>query len=94
MAGSIDSHKVQRAKYQHAFKNYPDVVDLSTLCEMIEVSQQYARSRLQRGIIRCYILPHRRSYMIPKAWVIDFLLSQEYAKDKKLLSRTPRGELL
>lgn len=72
-------------KYMGLFENYPDVVDLPTLCQMIKASEAYVRPRLQNGTIRSFYLYSNHVYMIPKVWAIEFLMSPEYEKDKPLL---------
>ena len=74
-----------QGKYHSMFEGYPDVLDLPTLCDMLKVSETYVRSRLQKGIIRSYYLYSNHVYMIPKVWAIEFLMSPEYKKDKKML---------
>ena len=91
MTDSTDSYEAQKTKYHREFKKYLDVVDLPTLCKMIGVSEAYVRPRLRKGIIRSYFLTNRHVYMIPKVWVIEFLLSPEYEKDKKTVIKKTRG---
>lgn len=53
------------------FKEYPDVVDVSTLAEMLQISRKAAYALLADGAIK-----HRkigRIYRVPKKAVIEFL---------------------
>lgn len=53
------------------FAEYPDVVDVYTLAEMLQISRRAAYTLLGEGAIK-----HRkigRIYRIPKIAVIDFL---------------------
>lgn len=53
------------------FTEYPDVVDVSTLAEMLQISRKAAYMLLGDGSIK-----HRkigRIYRIPKNAIIDFL---------------------
>ncbi len=73
-----ETNKELKEKYERLFEKYPDVVDLPTLCEMLDVSDKYIRPRLQKGIIRSFFKMENHSYMIPKVWAVEFALSQAY----------------
>lgn len=54
------------------FKKYPDVVDVSTLAEMLQISRKAAYALLADGSIK-----HRkigRIYRIPKKAVIEYMI--------------------
>jgi len=77
---------ILKAKYQNIFKDYPDVVDMRTICKMLGgVSDGYIRRRLQNGTIRSFFIYDGYAYMTPKTWVIDFLMSPEYQDSKRKL---------
>lgn len=56
------------------FENYPDVVGVSELCEMLSISRKLAYRLLDRQEIRCVRLG--RVFRIPKAAVIDYLIGE------------------
>lgn len=83
----------QREKYHQMFKDYPDVVDIETMCEMLGgVTDGYIRRRLQSGVIRGFYLYDIHCYMIPKTEVINFLFSEDYYKSKCLLKHHITGD--
>ena len=90
MSGSNEQTELQ-GKYYSMFEEYPDVLDLPTLCDMFKVSEAYVRPRLQKGIIRSYYLYNNHVYMIPKTWAIEYLMSAEYEKDKHMLKHQIGG---
>ena len=60
------------ALYSVMFTQYPDVVNISQLCEMLGgISEKTAYKLIREGKIRAFLIG--RAYRIPKANVIDFL---------------------
>lgn len=76
--------KETRAHYEQLFRSYPDVVTLPEFCMMLGgIGHNTARkllreNRLQHFYVRC-------TYLIPKGWVIDYVLSDHYKEYKKTL---------
>ena len=60
------------ALYGVMFMQYPDVVNISQLCEMLGgISEKTAYRLIREGKIGAFLIG--RAYCIPKANVIDFL---------------------
>ena len=60
------------ALYGVMFTQYPDVVNISQLCEMLGgISEKTAYRLIREGKIGTFLIV--RAYRIPKANVIDFL---------------------
>ncbi len=60
------------ALYGVMFTQYPDVVNISQLCEMLGgISKKTAYRLIREGKIGAFLIG--RAYRIPKANVIDFL---------------------
>ena len=58
--------------YGVMFTQYPDVVNISQLCEMLGgISEKTAYRLIREGKIGAFLIG--RAYRIPKANVIDFL---------------------
>jgi len=58
-------------------RNYPDVATVKDLILMLDgISTRTAHSLLKKGKIKHFIIGHR--YYIPKEYVIDFMVSDEY----------------
>lgn len=76
--------KRTRASYEQLFQSYSDVVTLSEFCKMLGgIGERTARklireNRVQHFYIRC-------TYLIPKEWAIDYILSDHYTEYKKAL---------
>ena len=76
--------KRTRASYEQLFQSYSDVVTLPEFSIMLGgIGDKTARklireNRVQHFYIRC-------TYLIPKAWVIDYVLSKHYTEYKKIL---------
>lgn len=70
--------------YTELFAAYPDVVTLPEFREMLGGIGDNTARKLMRGnhVKHFYI---RDTYMIPKACVIDYLLSKHYAEYKEKL---------
>ena len=75
-----------RAKYEQRFSKYPDVLELKDLLEMLGgVSESYVRPLLQKGLIRNFRLSNRKEFKIPKEYFIDYVVSDEYQREKHKL---------
>ena len=74
----------KRESYEQRFREYPDVVTLPQFREMMgRIGDCTARKLMQGNHVRHYYI--RNTYLIPKAWVIDYILSSHYAEYKKEL---------
>lgn len=68
----------EREKYRERFSSYPDVVDLVQFRQMLGgIGESTARKLMREKRVKHYYI--RTTYMIPKEWVIDYLLSTHYA---------------
>lgn len=73
-----------RAYYEELFSSYPDVVTISQLCEMLGgMADKTARRLLSQKTINNFYI--RNTYFIPKPFVLDFVLSNEYSELRKRL---------
>ena len=63
--------------YRTMFREYPDVLDIVKMCELLNVGVKSAYKLLRQNKIAH--LKIGRSYRIPKANVIDYLLKQASA---------------
>lgn len=67
----------ERFGYEIKFSNYPDVVTTKELMLMLDgICEHTALSLLQKGKIKHFRIGNR--YRIPKTYVIDFMMSDEY----------------
>lgn len=65
--------------YEQLYAKYPDVVTTAQLCEMLGgIADSTARKLIRNNYIQHYQI--RRSYLIPKSCVIDYVLSEHYYK--------------
>ena len=64
-----------RTAYKHMFRQYPDVIDIHTLQEMLGISRHHAYGLITSGQIKGRKVG--KSYKIPKAYVIDFMLQSD-----------------
>lgn len=68
-----------RKYYRDRFENYPAVVTLPQFCEMMGgIADQTARKLLRENHVRHYYI--HSTYLIPKEWVIDYILGTHYTK--------------
>lgn len=77
-----------RAYYMNLFRKYPDVVELPVFCKMLGgIGDSTARKLLQANHVRHFDIPQHNGhrYMIPKEYIIDYVLSDHYAIYKKML---------
>ena len=61
----------QQEAYQVMFLNYPDVLDINTLSEILSISTNTAYKLLRSGAIQS--LKVGRAFRIPKAHVLTYL---------------------
>lgn len=58
--------------YQVVFSEYPDVVNVEQLCEMLGgISTKTAYRLLRSGAIRSFVVGRR--YRIPKIYILEYL---------------------
>lgn len=73
-----------RKYFINKFAAYPAVVNLVQFREMLGgIGDKTARKLMQENRVRHYRI--NRAYLIPKEWVIDYLLSTHYAKFRQRL---------
>lgn len=67
--------------YQERFKDYPDIVNLEQFREMLGcIGDSTARKLMREKRVKHFCIRH--TYMIPKAHVIEYVLSEHYAEYK------------
>lgn len=73
--------------YEQLFADYPDIVTLEQFREMLGgIGDGTARKLMRENRVQHYYI--RTTYMIPKPWVIEYVLSEHYAEYKyKLKAR-------
>ena len=59
--------------YKVVFQDYPDVVDVSQMCEMLNICEKYGYDLLRENRIKHFKIG--RVYKIPKYHIITFLNS-------------------
>lgn len=68
---------LERAEYEMELSSYPDVATIEDLALMLgRISTRTAYLLLKRGKIKYFAI--RCRYFIPKEYVIDFMMSDEY----------------
>lgn len=73
-----------RAQYEKLFASYPDVVTLPEFQTMLGgIGDSTARKIMRANKVKHFYI--RCTYLIPKACVIDYVLSEDYAKYSKTL---------
>ena len=76
--------KGTRKHYERLFTSYPDVVTMAQFCTMLGgIGESTARKLLRDNRVQHYYI--RRTYLIPKVWVIDYVLSDHYNEYKEVL---------
>lgn len=71
-------------KYRRKYASYPEVVNLLQFREMLGgIADSTARKLMRENRVKHYYI--RTTYLIPKEWVIDYLLSTHYAKYRQKL---------
>lgn len=70
--------------YEKLFEDYPDVVNIKTFREMLGgISEQSARRLMRENRVKHYFVS--LTYMIPKVWIIEYVLSEDYEEYKEKL---------
>lgn len=70
--------------YEQLFESYPDVVTLPEFCKMLGgIGDSTARKLMRENRVQHFYI--RYTYLIPKEWVIDYVLSDHYSEYKKAL---------
>jgi hypothetical protein len=70
--------------YEELFKNYPDVVNIKIFREMLGgISEAAARRLMRENRVKHYFVS--LTYMIPKVWIIEYVLSEDYEEYKEKL---------
>ena len=74
----------KREYYENLFASYPDVVTLQEFREMLGgIGDGTARKLMSGNNVKHYYIRH--TYLIPKPYVIDYVLSAHYAEYKNEL---------
>ena len=76
--------KMNREYYEEQFASYSDLLAPTDMAHMLGVSVQTARGLLWRSEI--FSLRKGNRYLVPKASVIDFILSENYQELQKRVS--------
>lgn len=70
--------------YEKLFEGYPDLVDVKIFREMLGgISDRVARKLMRENKVRHYVISLK--YMIPKVWIIEYVLSDDYEEYKEKL---------
>lgn len=70
--------------YKKIFEPYPDVVTLDEFKSMLGgIADSTARKLLRGNHVKHFYI--RNTYMIPKVWVIEYVLSEHYAEYREKL---------
>jgi hypothetical protein len=76
--------KKTRIFYEELFAAYPDVVTLPEFCKMLGgIGDGTARKLIRQNRVQHFYI--NTTYLIPKEWVIDYVLSDDYKKYKEVL---------
>ncbi|MEG0892705.1 MAG: DNA-binding protein [Oscillospiraceae bacterium] len=75
---------MDRKYYVALFERYSEVVTLDEFKEMLGgIADSTARKLIRENRVKHYYI--RCTYLIPKEWVIEYVLSKHYASYKKSL---------
>ena len=69
--GSNTTNISQREAYKLMLKDYPDVLNIEQMCEILSVSTKTGYKIIKEGGICC--LKVGRAYRIPKAYLFSYL---------------------
>lgn len=73
-----------RKYYETLFRPYPDLVTIDQFRKMLGgIGNGTARKLLQENSVRHFMI--RRTYLIPKTYIVDYVLSDQYNTYKKTL---------
>ena len=76
----------KRQYYYRLFEGYPDVVDTETVREMLGGIGIGTVWKLIRGNHLKHIHYLEQCFLVPKEWLIDYILSDHYTNYKQNLS--------
>lgn len=77
--------KKNRKNYEALFQDYPDIIDTETARIMLGgIDVRTVLKLIKRGHLRHFHY-HEQYYLIPKDWLIDYILSEHYATYKHSL---------
>ena len=77
-------NSITKERLYQIYRNYPDVVTLQQLCEMLGgIADSTARKLLRGDHIEHFVI--MGIYYIPKKYVIDYVLGDHYAHYKNML---------
>lgn len=69
-------------KYKVMFSDYPDVVTVEQLREMLGISRHLAYELIVQKKIKAFVLGN--SYKIPKIEIIDYILKSQEELERKI----------
>ena len=73
-----------RKSYEQLYTEYPTVVTLIQFRQMLGgIGDTTARKLMRENRVKHYYIRH--TYLIPKDWVIDYVLSEHYAEYREQL---------
>ena len=76
-----------RKYYEQLYTEYPTVVTLIQFRQMLGgIGDTTARKLMRENRVKHYYIRH--TYLIPKDWVIDYVLSEHYAEYREGLHQT------
>ena len=77
----IDGKYYRRGRkyYERLWAQYPDVIDLLQFREMLGgIGDSFARKLMHKDRVKHFFI--KPFFWIPKVWLIDFVLSEDYAQ--------------
>lgn len=77
----VDGRLFRRGRlyYERRWADYPDVVDLNQFREMLcGIGDSFARRLMHENRVRHFFI--KPNFWIPKTWLIDFVMSDDYAE--------------
>ena len=73
-----------RKYYETLFRPYPDLVTIDQFRKMLGgIGNGTARKLLQENYVHHFMIKH--TYLIPKTYIVDYVLSDHYSTYKKTL---------
>ena len=76
--------KKSKLYFESFFSKYPDVVTLAEFRNMLGgISDAAARKLMRENRVKHYYID--TTYFIPKVWIIEYVLSDDYEQYKKKL---------
>jgi len=74
-----------RQSYEELFNSQPDVLDTETVCQMLGGIGMTTVLKLIRGGHLKHIHYREQCFLIPKVWLIDYIMSDHYQSYKSKL---------